>query len=99
MKGNNQMNKNRYGEETKWSLFSARLNNGGRDVYFWVGEDGLVKFERTISQIGWSEIPNNNFESVGKTIKEVRKDYIFKIKKIQSHSMVDEHLEKGWLLL
>ena len=93
------MNKNKFGQETKWSLYSAKINDGGRTIYFWVDENNVVQFERTICQIGWTDIPNNNFETVGTNLKDIKKNYVFKIVKNNSHSMTDEHLSKGWLLL
>lgn len=98
------MNKNAFGQETKWSLWSISTYEQSK-TYFWVDEQGIVRFERSTAPYGWMQIPDNSFKSVGENFKKFRKDLTFdgvtsvKFTKISSHKMRDEHLVKGWLLL
>lgn len=91
------MNKNKFGVETKWSLQRITLENNWGHVYFWVDENNVIQFKREINPIGFLLLTDDNF--IGVKFSELHFSKKYKLKKIESHKMNQEELEKGWLLL
>ena len=86
------MSKNKFDEETTWSLYKYTPNPEYPSItYFWVDENKVVKFQRSIEKLGFAPIKLDNI--VGLRISA------FNVKKVSNHRMTDEHLKKGWLIL
>jgi hypothetical protein len=48
------MNKNKFGEETKWSLWKYQPDkNYPSTWYFWVDENNILRFKRSVEPIGF----------------------------------------------
>lgn len=90
--------KNKLGQEVTWKLYRKVLSEGCRKLYLWVDPEGIVQHERTISNIGWADIPDNHFETVGKEFKIVKKN-LFNDFTLVNHKMDDFELSLGYLLL
>jgi hypothetical protein len=87
------MNRNKSGQETKWSLYKIKLYpNYPCFLYFWVDEDGIIRYQRPIQPTGFMPVICANM--IGANIKECKG-----LKKVSNHRMTDEELKQGWLVL
>lgn len=85
------MNKNKFGQETKWSLWRYRQDPDYPSTwYFWVDENDVVRFQRNIEPIGFT--PSGLVDIVGTN----RKSYKV-LRKVSNHRMTDEQLSRGEL--
>lgn len=90
--------KNKLGQKVTWKLYRKVVSERYRKLYLWVDPEGIVQHERTISNIGWADIPDNHFETVEKEFKIAKKNP-FNDFTLANHKIDDEKMSNGWLLL
>lgn len=89
------MNKNKFGKETQWSLYYAKLvKNYPSKAYAWVNPEGIIIYMRSVEPLGFMKpFKFDNF--IGEN-KSVLRGLGFK--KISNHRMDDERLAQGMLI-
>jgi hypothetical protein len=85
------MNKNKHGQETKWSLRKIKLFPNYPCVwYVWADEMGTIRYQRPIQPVGF--MPVACPDMIGMNIKEWKG-----LVKVSNHTMTDEQLKNGEL--
>ena len=93
------MNKNKFGRETKWSLYKVQPDKNYPSVlYIWLDENKRVRYGRTAEPYGFMPYPFNIIVEEGEPFTNLKTYFGKNLKKVSNHSMTDEHLSKGWLL-
>ena len=82
------MNKNKYGQETKWSLKKLKpIKDYPCTLYIWADETGTVQYQRSVEPIGFMPLGFDNL--LGMNVK-----YIKGFTKVSNHKMTDVELRK-----
>jgi hypothetical protein len=88
------MNKNKLGQETAWSLYSAKLDKGyPSTTYVWVNPEKTIVYMRSIEPIGFMKpFSYDNFIGEDKSALTG-----MGFKKVNNHKMNDDQLSQGFL--
>lgn len=93
------MNKNKLGQETKWSLWKIQPDkNYDSILYVWADEENRIKFVRSIEGIGFMPYPFNITIEENEPVSNLKKYFGKNVHKVSNHRMNDEMMAKGWLV-